>query len=177
MPNRTEVVLRPLIKSAMNGLEATITDDAHLGGAGCDTKRRRPDLLYERCDEGGLNHRVVIIEIDEHSHVDRESSCEAAKVCDESVAIKRLRGDDVRVFVLRLNPDEYDGNGGSGGSRVLLDKRIEVVCKRALLLLESGWIDYTSLAPVVCFYFYHSKSSKHYNYLLERADAAIVEVC
>lgn len=171
IPDRIEILLRPQIKAAMEGLEPTMMDDAHLGGNGCDAKLRRPDWLWERYDEGGANHRIVSLEIDEHSHEHRDPSCDAAKVCDEMVALKTLRGEETRFIVVRFNPHEYDGV-----VYVSLDDRIKVVGALCLRLLDSQWKECSSLAPTVFYCYYHSKGMKHIEYMQARPDAATVVV-
>ena len=73
VPQRTEKIVVPLLLSQIVH-PASAQDDTLFGGGECDASRRRPDLLW-------LGHdRVVTLEIDEHSHRDRTTSCELGKM-------------------------------------------------------------------------------------------------
>ena len=170
-PDRTEIVLRPLLKAAMNGLEPSILGRTALGGFGCDSGVRYPDALYERCDDDQTNWRCVMLETDEHSHKDRESSCEAGKLWDQCAAYKRLRGESATVMMIRFNPDSFQR-----GSRVSIEKRCEVVGRHTLQLLESLWRNYDPVGPHLFYYFYGQQGRHHIDYMLERPDAVSVYV-
>lgn len=162
-PKRIEHIIRPLLKDAMNGEEPTIQDDAMLGGKNCEVGHTRPDFLYLRRYDY-INEKVnivVSIEIDERGgHPDNTSECEAGKIDKEFIALKRKLGESTRIFFLRFNPDEYDGE------RVLLEQRIKTVADMALRLLDSEWQQYTSLVPHVFYYYYHSKCQHHIDYMI-----------
>lgn len=140
-----------------------------LGGAGCGTALRRPDLIFVRADEvpetvtkssALVNGRIVCVEIDEHSHQDRTSECESGKIWDQTVALKRLCGETTRIFVVRFNPDEFDG------ARTSLNARIAAVGAHVKWLLEEGWRMFENAAvPHVSFHYYHSKCAFHIDYI------------
>lgn len=175
VPDRIELVVRPLLVAAI-GVAATIADDKMLGGTGCDAQLRRPDTLFVRADEVPasidkpcelVNGRAVFVEIDEKGgHPDRESSCEAAKAWDQSVALKKLCGEATQVFVVRFNPDEYDG------AHVKLDDRIAAVGAHCRWLLETGWSTFSNAsAPHISFHYYHSKCAHHIEYVRSHPDS------
>lgn len=166
---RTEIVIRPMIKAALGGLEATILDDSILGGSQCDTTRRRPDALYERCDENGVNWRTAMIETDEHSHIDRQASCEGSKVADTAISYQAIRGVTSKVRFFRLNPDEYEGN-------VSLENRIAKLCSDVLDYLDGGWKNQNSIAPHVSYYYYSQKGQYHIEYMSKQTESVTIDV-
>jgi len=96
----------------------------------------------------------VTLEIDEHSHRDRTTSCELGKMHDQFVAWQTLLG-SVPVFYIRFNPDEYDGQ------RTLLDDRVSAVAQRVNELLTMDVTVCSSLVPHVEFFYYHSNAQHH----------------
>jgi hypothetical protein len=158
------------------GMETTIADDAMLGGAGCDAASRRPDTLFIRADAvpsnitkplSLVNGRAVFIEIDERGgHPDRLDECETGKMWDQTVALKKLCGEDVRVFFVRFNPDEYDG------ARSTLEQRVASVGAHCKWILSDGWREFESAAvPHVSYHYYHSKCNFHIEYVRARPDS------
>ena len=159
VPNRIEVVLRPLIAAAV-GFPASIMDDAMLGGAstGCDAGARRPDWGWFARD------RAIFLEVDEGGgHPDRLAECEMAKMWDQTHAVRKLLGAEVPVFFVRFNPDAWDGG------RAGIDERVDAVAQvvRALLgadasasspALRGAWgaPEEACLLPQVKYMFYHS---------------------
>jgi hypothetical protein len=127
---------------------ASAQDDTLFGGGQCDASRRRPDVLWLGTD------RIVSLEIDEHSHRDRITSCELGKMHDQFVAWQALVG-CVPVFYIRFNPDEYDGG------RTLLDNRVSAVAQRVNELLTMDVTGCSSLVPHVEFRYYHSNAQYH----------------
>lgn len=122
-----------------------------LGGEGCCQQKRRPDLLWCRLGE---QPRAVFVENDEKGgHPDRETSCELAKIEQQSTAIKQLLGEDVQTFALRFNPDQFDGR------LVTLDERVATLATEINRLLDEE--QPPSLVPRVQFFFYHSSCQKH----------------
>jgi len=66
-----------------------------------DAHRRRPDYAW------ASDARVIHLEIDEHSHSDRDVSCERAKLHESHFGVD---GDTIRpTLFLRFNPHEYSG--------------------------------------------------------------------
>ena len=52
---------------------------------------------------------AVVVEIDEHSHVDYDASCEVKKISEQNLQIQHLEGcENIPVFTIRVNPDAYD---------------------------------------------------------------------
>lgn len=147
VPQRTEKIVVPLLLSQIVH-PVSAQDDTLFGGGECDASRRRPDLLWLYTD------RVVTLEIDEHSHRDRTTSCELGKMHDQFVAWQALLG-SVPVFYIRFNPDEYDGQ------RTLLDDRVSAVAQRVNELLTMDVTGYSSLVPHVEFFYYHSNAQHH----------------
>ena len=109
---------------------------------------RRPDVLWLGAD------RIVSLEVDEHSHRERTTSCELGKMHDQFVAWQKLVG-CVPVFYVRFNPDEFDGE------RTSLEDRVHTVARRVNKLLTMDVTDYTSLVPHVEFFYYHSNAQHH----------------
>ena len=84
-------------------------DTALVGGEECNASKRRPDVAWVADD------RVVMLEIDEHSHADprfpREVSCELAKLDSTRFGVSGggVGGTTlVPVVTVRMNPDECD---------------------------------------------------------------------
>lgn len=79
------------------------TFDKRIDG-GCSG--RRPDMFLDL-----LTH-TIHVEIDEHDHIDRESTCESAKITGTFVDLAERP-----MVLIRLNPDKYsDVNGKKVGS-------------------------------------------------------------
>ncbi len=161
-PDRIEVVLRPLIQDAV-GFPASSIDDVMIGGATCDTHKRRPDFSWVSED------RVIFGEIDENGgHPDRESSCELAKMWDQMIAVQKAMGTHIRVFYVRLNPDAYDGGD------VSIDHRVEEFGNMVKILLTAELTDYNPAIPHVKYLYYHSKCQFHIDAALASPDSMAV---
>lgn len=104
-----------------------------------DLERRRPDLLWIVPGE-----RAVVVEIDEDSHVSRESSCEARKISEQNLAIHCHP-----VITFRVNPGPCDTSESS------LEERAAVVGALVKKMIREG--DRTE----IFFCYYHSKSARH----------------
>ena len=142
--------------------EPSMEDNVRLGGGGCDAPVRRADLGWLAPD------RAVFFEVDEHSHHDREASCELGKLWDQTVAVKRLLGEHARVFMVRFNPDEYDGG------RVTLDERVRAAAALVNELIATDVSAYDAMAPHVWYMYYHSKSMHLMDAARARPDAVHV---
>lgn len=70
-----------------------------------DIKKHLPNLLW--VIPGKI---AVVIEIDEDSNYNHETSYEVKKIIDQNKAIRMLEGcANMRVCTIRVNPDAYDG--------------------------------------------------------------------
>ena len=139
----------PLLLSQINH-PVSAKDDTMYGGDECDAGRRRPDMLWLGFD------RVVSLEVDEHSHYDRDTSCELGKMHDQFVSWQTLVG-CVPVFYVRFNPNEFDGE------RVSLEDRIIFAARRVNTLLTMDVTHWSPLVPYVEFLYYHSNAKHHIN--------------
>ena len=148
----------------------------------CDTNhRRRPDLLYVlRHPETGRIIACVSVEIDEHSHADRTTECELAKVDETREALQawgqREGFTDDRAghgrpdiaapfyYVFKLNPNACDCT-----PTVRLDARIALLAARvkAVFALDRDELldralESESRAPIVECLFHHSARAAHH---------------
>lgn len=149
---------------------------------GCDTShQRRPDLLYVlRHPKTARIVACVSVEVDEHSHIDRETRCEKSKVDDTREAIhawgQREGFTDDRAgharpdiaapfyYVFKLNPNACDCS-----PVVRLDDRIALVAKRvkAVFALDRDELlqralQSESMVPIVECFFHHSAKAAHH---------------
>ena len=148
----------------------------------CNTShQRRPDLLYVlRHPETGRIVACVSVEIDEHSHADRTTECELAKVDDTREALQMWgqregftndraghnRRDIAAPFyyVFKLNPNACDAKPVQR-----LDDRIALLAERVKAvfaldrdeLLEKA-LDGRSAVPIVECLFHHSVHAAHH---------------
>ena len=167
-PERTEHTVRRQLLELVK-FPPSATDDIYLGGKDCRNgssskeSLRRPDIMWQWTD------RAIIFENDEDSHFDRETSCELAKITDQSHFVKNLLGEYAHVFLLRLNPDAY--NKG----RVYLTDRIKAVAEDINLFLELPKSElnlrYPVLVPNVGYYYYHNKAQKHIDAAVNQPNA------
>ena len=104
-PERIEVTFGRQIIDVF-GHEPNTKDKSVATSSRCaDLEHRRPDLLWVH--QGKV---AVVVEIDENSHVDRETSCEIRKISEQNLAIQELDGcANIPVHTIRVNPDAYDG--------------------------------------------------------------------
>lgn len=160
VPQRTEKIVVPLLMAQISH-PASAQDDTLFGGGQCDASRRRPDVLWLGFD------RVVSLEIDEHSHRDRATSCELGKMHDQFVAWQTLVG-CVPVFYIRFNPDEYDGK------RTVLDDRVSAVAQRVNELLTMDVTGYSSFVPYVEFFYYHANARHHMEGVRDAPDSFVL---
>ena len=135
----------------------------------CDTTTNRfPDGLWVLRDEDGHIVLLVIVEVDEDSHRDRDPKCESGKVDDTFQALQDVvlkegarRGAVARhgahmvpVVLLRVNPDAYDG------PRTKLKDRVQAVADRFHHYAHMDAAERAKLptdGPIVHVMYYHSK--------------------
>ena len=134
------------------GHEPNAKDKTMATGVACNgIQNRRPDLLWV------IPGKVaVVVEIDEDSHVARESSCELRKISEQNEAIQLLEGCEcIPVYTIRVNPDAYDGGN------VTKKERAEKVASLLGDILH-GEHEYEQNGFMkVIFCYYHSKSRHH----------------
>ena len=154
-------------------------------GRECDTTTNRfPDCLWVLRDENGRAVLVVIVEVDEHSHTDRDPTCESGKIDDTFQALQdRLakegaaRGAVARhdaqmipIVTIRVNPNAYDKK------MVKLPERVNAVAAvvRAYLHMDAETREALQThAPIVHVMFYHSKEgAKHLAHYAAKAASA-----
>ena len=128
--------------------------DSSIIGVSCqELERRRPDFIYV------LPHVVIVIEIDEDSHVHYDSSCEISKVSQQNAAIQLCDGhENIDVITIRLNPDAYHIG------KVSRETRAKAVADRVNELID----EYGEKQAYerrgyqrVEYFFYHEKTQHH----------------
>ena len=140
---RTEEIVRPLL--LLDLPPPSGIDNLTLGGASCNVPKRRPDLVWFGTD------RAIFLEIDENGgHPDRLSSCELAKIWDQTIAIKKLLGEHLSIYFLRFNPDACDR------IKLRLETRCETVSNEIKRILQLDVASDTSV-PNVAYFYYHTK--------------------
>ena len=150
-PERIEIIFGNMIIEAF-GYEPNVKDKTLATGSACNgLQNRRPDLLWVY--PGKV---AVVLEIDEDSHVDRESSCELRKISEQNEAIQLLEGGEcIPVFTIRVNPDAYDGGN------VTKKERAEKVAGLLRDIIH-GVHEYEQNGYMkMIFCYYHSKSRHH----------------
>jgi hypothetical protein len=111
--------------------------------------RRRPDLLWVVPGKLG-----VVVEIDEDSHVGRETSCEVRKISEQNLTIGGM--EEVQycpVVTIRVNPDKCDVSDAS------LEDRAMCVGELVKKLIYNDY----DVETKIIFCYYHTKSQKHIN--------------
>ena len=157
----------------------------NMGTGKCDTAhQRRPDILYLKRDDEAHIVAAVMIEVDEHSHGDRDPECEGGKIHDTFQCLLKLAQEEGKsrlaetrkgvvrtpqIFFLRFNPNACDAPGGNGGGKakavpIRLETRVQVLAKRVNELLNTPFETYHTrsdagqcMKPQVELYYYHSK--------------------
>jgi hypothetical protein len=156
----------------------------------CDTNhQRRPDVLWLVRDRDGRIVAAVMVEVDEHSHGDRDPECEGGKVGDTFAAICQLaqtegkarlavaRKGVVRmpyVLFLRVNPNACDAEGSNIGIKT----RIRVVAKKVREFLRTPQKEFyrradareTMLPHVECLYYHTREGAKNLALYREKHD-------
>ena len=135
----------------------------------CQTSTNRfPDALWLLRDEDGRVVLVVIVEVDEHSHTDRDPECESGKIEDTFQAVQerskhegaargsagRVDAKMVPIVTMRFNPNAYDK------AIVKLDDRIRVLADLTNSHLHMNAAAIAKLkteAPILHVLYYHSK--------------------
>ena len=140
----------------------------------CDTTTNRfPDCLWVVRDERARAVLVVIVEVDEHSHTDRDPECETGKIDDEFQslqdklakegaargAVARHDAEMIPIVTIRVNPNAYDK------AKIKLADRVKAVAAvvRAYLHMDAETRDSLQThAPIVHVMYYHTKEgAKH----------------
>ena len=151
----------------------------------CDTTTNRfPDGLWVLRDEDGHIVLLVIVEVDEDSHGNRDPTCESGKVDDTFEALQKVvlkegarRGAVARhdahmvpVVLLRINPNAYDG------LRTKLKDRVQAVADLFHRYAHMPAAERAALpthAPIVHILYYHSKDgAKNLAHLAQKAPEA-----
>jgi len=151
VPERTEKTFGNAIIEAF-GYPPNARDETMASGSSCrGISNRRPDLLW--IYPGKV---AVVVEIDEDSHFDRESSCELTKLSEQNESIQLSEGCEcIPVYTIRVNPDAYDGG------RVSKEERAEKVAEILEDILHGDHEYEQNGYMKVIFCYYHSKSRKH----------------
>ena len=151
-------------------------------GRECETSTNRfPDSLWVRRNEHGHGVLALGVEPDEHSHGDREPTCESAKIYDTNWAVQQKLGYEgaargsfvakrpmVPYIMIKVNTNAYDG------PRTSLKQRVKAVAE---LLNSYAHMDAEAIAklqthaPIVHVMYYHSKDGAAN--LAHLADAAV----
>lgn len=148
---RIEITFGNMIINAV-GYEPNVKDKTMATSQMCgDLEKRRPDLLWVI-----PNKVAVVVEIDEDSHVSRESSCEVRKISEQNLAIQDSPDcQNIPVLTFRVNPDAYDKDD------VSLEDRAKIVGNLVKNILHGDYELETNAYQKIFFCFYHSKSQKH----------------
>jgi hypothetical protein len=135
----------------------------------CETTTNRfPDALWVLRDERGRAVMALAVEVDEHSHGDREPKCESGKIDDTFQALQdklakegAARGAVARhdaqmlpIVTIRVNPNAYDKK------IVKLPERVKAVAAvvRAYLQMDAETREALQThAPIVHVLYYHTK--------------------
>lgn len=141
------------------GFPPSAADDTIIGGAACDTDRRRPDACWI------TPKRIAILETDESGHVDRLVSCEIAKVIDQTISVQQAYPGAI-VAHFRFNPLEFDNR------RVSLDDRVARVAHDIRLFLDGqDAYPWRSEVPYLLYYYYPQKAYFHIDSAMLSGDA------
>jgi hypothetical protein len=133
----------------------------------CDTTTNRfPDALWVLRDERGRAVMALAVEVDEHSHGDRDPKCESGKIHDTNVSVQDRLGKEgvasgavarrpmVPFVLLKLNPNAYDG------PLTKLEARVRAVADRFHSYAHMAAAEREALpthGPIVHVLYYHSK--------------------
>ena len=133
----------------------------------CDTTTNRfPDALWVLRDERGRAVMALAVEVDEHSHGDREPECESGKIHDTNVSVQDRLGKEgvasgavarrpmVPLVIFKMNPNAYDG------PRTPLEARVRAVADRFHSYAHMPAAEREALpthGPIVHVLYYHSR--------------------
>ena len=93
-----------------------------------------------------------------------------AKISGSFAYYQKLTGEEeIPIWFLRFNPDEYDKG------KISLDERIEVLSKRINELLELDVTGICPLRPIVEYYYYHTKGEHHIKAVIDNPDCFNVQ--
>ena len=138
-------------------------------GRECDTTTNRfPDCLWVLRDENGRAVLVVIVEVDEHSHTDRDPMCESGKLDDTFQALQdklakegaargavaRHDAQMVPIVTVRVNPNAYDKKVVKLPERV---KAVAAVVRAYLHMDDETREALQTHAPIVHVLYYHTE--------------------
>ena len=132
---------------------ASAIDSVLIGGRNCGEDRRRPDMAWVGLD------RIIMLEVDEHSHVDRDSTCETAKLDATRWGLNTgfTHENYIPVITVRMNPDECDSTPSAPSFVDRCNRVVEVL--KYYITCPLTAID--PLRSNVHYMFYHSKATKH----------------
>ena len=162
-PPRIEHIVWEMIKEQLP--PPYIRDDKLIGGDACASNRTRPDACWL------LEDRIVHLEVDEHSHHDRDVSCELKKLDSANWGLAAHGFEHLPTFVIRFNPNEYDG------PRTGLDVRCQNLVAKLDMLLHGSLDAWDPLRVNVCFMYYHSKGHHHIQAAREKPYSILVHEC
>ena len=161
-PPRMEHIVRDKIEGPIK-LPPTMRDSKLIGGEACASDRTRPDLCWV------LEDRIIHVEIDEHSHEDREVSCELKKLDSANWGLSDFGLKHLPTWTIRFNCSEYDGR------RISLDARCKALVHVVNGLLKCPLTVWDPLRLNVSYMFYHSKSQKHIEAAKESKMSIVVQ--
>ncbi|AEO97675.1 hypothetical protein ENVG_00281, partial [Emiliania huxleyi virus 84] len=154
VPQRTEHWIRDKLLQ-LGIYEPSAADDILFGGSECTeiNKRRRPDLIWF-----GEDSRVLIVEIDEHSHTSSgyQPSCESAWISDMTDVCLKLNMQPPHV--IRFNPDAYDAE------TVGINVRIDELYTKIDTFLTAQFEPCN--APTVEYMYYHSNAQAYIDHAM-----------
>ena len=165
-PTRIEHIVRDMLLPLVNFEHSSA--DKILGGKACENKVRRPDLAWYGAD------RAVFVEIDEDSHSDDQytTACELGKLGHQTDAVKKLRGENTLVFMVRMNPNAYDKR------TVTLKERVQQVADlvNVAFTTDPSELPHGPAVPQLAFCYYHTKAQRHIDAALANPDSVSVYV-
>lgn len=113
-----------------------------------------------------LPDRLVHVEVDEDSHVDRETACELKKLDSANWGMAEPGHYHRPTALVRFNCSSYDGRD------VSLDERVRALAAEIVALIEEPLTQWDSLRINVIFMYYHS-SAKHHIKAARKASGAV----
>lgn len=131
------------------------------GGTSCSTKR--PDFVFEICDDDGIPREYLVLEVDEHQHTGYPLECEITRMRELSqlLAAQAIQedGKGAKVRWIRYNPDGYYNK--DGGRVFHQDRRVkdlETHLER-IFKKESPLCDVD--APISVLYLFYGRQPSH----------------